>query len=158
MERMILSNDDCVHPVPPLVPDLNNNSLDDSPASDLACHACEFVASHRRELNSHHRVHFVKECSSCSKFIPENAATSHRAKCSEGPPVTHPCGQCDYTSVFIHDVRAHEKRVHGGEHKCNICMKAFDDEEKLSRHHEAAHSGGSVKCQDCDKRSLFLFI
>ncbi len=29
MERMILSNDDCVQPVPPLVPDLNNNSLDD---------------------------------------------------------------------------------------------------------------------------------
>ena len=78
MERMILSSDDCVHPVPPLPEaesDDNNNSLDDGPASDLACYACEFVAGHRRELNSHLWIHFVKECSHCQKFIPENAAT-----------------------------------------------------------------------------------
>ena len=105
-----------------LISDHNNNSLDDCPASDLACFACEFVAGHRRELNSHHRVHFVKECSSCSKFIPESSSTSHRLKCQVTPPVTHSCGQCDYKSVFVHAVRDHEKRVHGGEHKCNICF------------------------------------
>ena len=34
MEKMILTNDECVHQVLPLVPDHNNNSLDDCLASD----------------------------------------------------------------------------------------------------------------------------
>ena len=59
MERMIVSNDDCIHPVSvPLPPhrndfsDDNNNSLEDiGVVSDLSCYACGYLAEHRRELN-----------------------------------------------------------------------------------------------------------
>ena len=65
LERMILSNDDCLHPVQaPASPcrydvsdDNNNISLEeDYVVSDLSCYACGHVAEHRRELFQHVRT------------------------------------------------------------------------------------------------------
>ena len=90
LERMILSNDDCLHPVkapaPPCrndVSDDNNNiSLEeDYVVSDLSCYACGHVAEHRRELFQHVRTHSVKECVDCSRFIAVNSIRSHVIKC-----------------------------------------------------------------------------
>ena len=56
MEKMILSNDECVHPVPPRdcnTSDENINSMDVEIAAVHSCYACDFVGGHLRELNDH---------------------------------------------------------------------------------------------------------
>ena len=64
MERMILTSEHCGDPIPPQVPDENRNNLsnmsaDDGPASDLACHACDFVCEDKEKLRKYHQTHFV---------------------------------------------------------------------------------------------------
>ena len=62
LEKMIESNDECVNPVPPRgndISDENNNSVDYESPSEHACYACDFVASHLRELRDHERKHTV---------------------------------------------------------------------------------------------------
>ena len=63
MEKMILSNDECVHPVPPPdcnTSDENNNSMDFELPSVHSCYACDFVGSLIRELNDHQRKRTIK--------------------------------------------------------------------------------------------------
>ena len=75
MERMVLTSDHCRHPVSPIPPDPDENgnfsdqSSDDIPSRDLACHACGIVCESKEQLQVHHKSHFVVECDACLKFI-----------------------------------------------------------------------------------------
>ena len=152
MERMILSNDECVHPVPPSdcnTTDENNNSMDFDIPSEHSCYACDFVAGHLRELRDHERKHTVKECPHCEKFVSYTSHRGHIIKCQKSPPVQHSCDHCDYKTKWISAFRCHQE-IHGRQFKCDLCKKSYDDEETLKRHKET-HSGGEFKCGECDK-------
>ena len=158
MEKMILSNDECVHPVSPPdcnTSDENNNSMDFELPSVHSCHACDFVGSHIRELNDHLRKHTVKECPHCNKFIQYTCHRNHIIKCQETPAEVHSCGKCDYKTPWPSALRRH-MLIHERDHKCDVCMKSFEDEETLKRHRET-HSGGEFKCEECDKTFTSLF-
>ena len=74
LEQMILSNDECVNPIPPRDTDTSyesNNSMDYEIPSEHACYACDFVASHLRELRDHERKHTV------SVLIVTRSFTTH---------------------------------------------------------------------------------
>ena len=80
IEKMIVSNDDCIYPVSVPVPyrndtsDDNNNSLEDiGVVSDLSCYACGYLAEHWRELNKHTETHIEKRCQECERFIGTNS-------------------------------------------------------------------------------------
>ena len=159
MERMILSNDECVNPVPPRDSDTsgdeNNNSMDHEVASDHACYACDFVAGHLRELRDHERKHTVKECPHCNVYIHYTSHRTHIIKCQKAPPVVHSCDKCDFKTSRLFSFRRHLE-IHSREFKCDLCKKSYEDEETLNRHKET-HSLGDFKCDDCDKtfRSLY---
>ena len=80
IEKMIVSNDDCIYPVSVPVPhrndtsDDNNNSMEDiGVVSDLSCYACGYLAEHWRELNKHTETHIEKRCQECERFIGTNS-------------------------------------------------------------------------------------
>ena len=117
MERMILTSEHCGDPVPPQVPDENRNNLsdmsaDDGPASDLACHACDFVSEDKEKLRKHHQTHFVIECEDCHKFIGKGSYSRHVQKCKNSPRKVLSCAQCDYKTNRPKCLREHKKRVH----------------------------------------------
>ena len=161
IERMIVSNENCVHAVPVPFESVDNNfsdEEDEGPVSDLACYACEFVADSQKHLNSHHRIHFVQECSiNCGKFIPVNSYSGHLTKCQETTPEVS-CGQCDFKTKWIASLCRHQKDFHNHPHKCTLCKKSFNDEETLNKHNETRHtSNGDFKCPDCGKTFCSIF-
>ena len=161
MERMIVSNVNCVHAVPVPLESVDNDfsdEEDDGPVSDLACYACEFVADSQQHLNSHHRIHFVQECSfNCGKFISVNSYSGHLIKCKKTTPEVS-CVLCDFKTKRMASLRRHEKDLHNRPNKCTLCKKAFHDEETLNKHNETRHtSNGDFKCQSCDKTFCSMF-
>ena len=160
MERMVLTSDHCRHPVSPLPigPDENGNfsdisaeSTDDSPASDLACHACGNVCESKEKLRYHHQGHSVVECDTCLKFISKNTYHAHSQKCKNVRRKEYSCDECDYKTHWPKCLREHKKRVHEmGGYPCDTCGKKFDTLENLTRHKETQHAG-EFSCPDCPK-------
>ena len=96
MEHMILSNDECLHPIPP--PDSNrsdenNNSMDFEMPSEHSCYACDFVGGHLRELRDHERKH-------CDKFVYYTSNRNHVIKCQVSPYAIFLHNHCDFKTTL----------------------------------------------------------
>ena len=158
IEKMVLSNDECVHPIPPRdcnTSDENNNSMDFELPSVHSCYACDFVGGHIRELNDHQRKHTVKECPHCNKFILYTSHRNHVIKCQKTLPEVHSCEQCYFETPWSYALRRH-MTIHERDHKSDICTKTYKDEETLQRHKET-HCGDEFKCDECDKTFHSLY-
>ena len=161
MERLILSSDNCVSPVPPPSLDENGNrdtdsSMDDDVRKDLARPGCEFVCETKEKLKVHQNIHTVVECKGCSKYILKNNFSRHSAKCQGIPAKSHSCDKCDFKTNWPQSLREHKQIHERGGFQCNICSRVFDDEVDLVRHKEC-HEGGEFKCPECPKTFKHLF-
>ena len=161
MERLILSSDNCVSPVPPLSPDVNGNtdtdsSMDDDVRPDLACEGCDLVCESKEKLKNHQKVHTVEECNGCDKFILSNNFSTHSKKCLGTPSKVHSCDKCDFKTKWPRSLREHKQIHERGGFQCNICRRVFDNEVDLVRHKEA-HEGGEFQCSECPKTFKHMF-
>ena len=161
MERLILSSDNCVSPIPPLSPDENGNtdtdsSMDDDVRNDLACPGCDLVCESKDKLKVHQHVHTVTECNVCNKFILHNNFSNHVKKCQGVPAKSHSCDKCDFKTIWPQSLRVHKQIHERGGFQCGTCRTVFDNEVDLVRHKET-HEGGEFQCPECPRTFKHLF-
>ena len=78
----------------------------------------------------------------------------HDKNDSNDDSTAHKCNQCEYTSSWAHNLRAHLK-IHSGEksNKCNQCDYASSQAGNLKTHVKIHSGEKSNKCNLCDYAS-----
>ena len=73
---------------------------------------------------------------------------------SDGSRRLHKCTLCNYTSVYIHNVKSHTANVHSNEkpYECKECNKFFKHAKSLTNHNDVAHGNKRLDCSECDKK------
>ena len=163
MEKLILSSDNCVSPIPlrdPLSLDENDtdtdSSMDDDVRNDLACPGCDLVCESKDKLKVHQYVHAVIECNGCKKFILKNNFSNHKKKCQGIPSKVHSCDKCDFKTSWPQSLREHKQIHERGDFQCSTCRRVFDNEVDLLRHKES-HEGGEFQCSECPKTFKYRY-
>ena len=110
------------------------------------CDVCDFENESPQKVRTHRKVHTVKYCQDCFKYIPSNSGTSHKKKCFRDAPQIFTCSVCDYSSPFKCNLRAHQI-IHSKSHDCKKCHKTFETEDRLKLHE--THHLIDLKCEHC---------
>ena len=77
--KMILAKEECEEPlIPPSGPVLEAPPLDNQ---DQECKACSFTNDNKRKLSDHEKVHFVRKCLNCQKYIKNSKFLYHKKQC-----------------------------------------------------------------------------
>ena len=117
--------------------------------SSICCFCCNFTAVSRRDLDNHIKIHKVKKCLGCMKYIGCNSFSNHDKVCNKKPLNEVTCDVCTFKTFNKYSLNRHIKIHNIKPFTCQICQSLFKTEKKMKNH--KCYFDGKFKCKYCEK-------
>ena len=111
LSEMILAKEECEEPLSPT----NGVIYESRPCPEnqnTKCKACRYTNENARRLSDHEKVHYVRKCLCCQKFIKNSTFHSHKIQCASLPVQELFCDMehCNFSTYHDSSLRRHRKR------------------------------------------------